>query len=773
MKKILIAILAATLLFSCTACSGAEYSYTKESDSMLHFSSSDPDMDHFLNDYLHRHLRYDDYEIGELPLGQSTLFNKEAEALSLFWFDSQNAVPDDRYAMMENYFRRFPVDRFGYVWSAPGDEPQPGLGQTATHFSQGWPFPDYTHSAGRSKGWEFNTNGDTEGWEVSGADSAVVSSGFYTIQSQGAEIIEIISPDFSDEPIETYHSPFLEVDLSFFDTKNIGTTDIDDIYIYWQTEGDETFTSEKCVSRADWATRANEGGITTNWRSHMFFPLYQHPEWGLDKNVTRIKIEIRAQEDKYFKGNFNLNFVRGNYDSRQANNNSIYLTTGKLDYQYTGNVEFLEENLSNYRRAMQFMLTHLQGEEGLLDQEYFVGHDGVNEIGHGIGTGYWDILSSPQVSFYANMFFYKALDAMEYLERAAEKEGIVQEMPEVDNPTNTGKIQYQETAESLNALKNEVKENLRKNVADGGFWDPEKGRFIEGVDAYGSIIDYGYTMYNLEAIELGIATEEQAESILSWINGDRIIESDTAKGKTGDGLNLGIYDFEFAPRTSTLINTYHYFWQGIGDTSFGASVQNGGAVMFVSYYDLLARISTRGADDAYARLKEIQTWYNKVEEYAKNAGVGEGLPNTQFYRVYYEALGIPMQGANTSGGIGLDIEFLESAMLYATVPFGFFGLEADLDTMNVAPELPSSLDWWKLENLAFHGVRYDLTIGDGFVEVDGVRGVTAGKSLNIKIDKPEGGFSVYVNGVSTNEYKEENGKIVVNVPFASCKIEVK
>ena len=60
-----------------------DYNYTKESETMLKFSSSDSDLDHFLNDYLHRHLRYDNYRIGDLSLGSSVMFNKEWEAMSL------------------------------------------------------------------------------------------------------------------------------------------------------------------------------------------------------------------------------------------------------------------------------------------------------------------------------------------------------------------------------------------------------------------------------------------------------------------------------------------------------------------------------------------------------------------------------------------------------------------------------------------------------------------------------------------------------------------
>ena len=84
---------------------------------MLKFSSSDKSLDDFLNDYLHRHLRYDEKRIGGLPLGDSVMFNKEWEAMSLMYFDAETSVADDRYAMIRDWTSNVPVDKFGYTWS--------------------------------------------------------------------------------------------------------------------------------------------------------------------------------------------------------------------------------------------------------------------------------------------------------------------------------------------------------------------------------------------------------------------------------------------------------------------------------------------------------------------------------------------------------------------------------------------------------------------------------------------------------------------------------
>ena len=146
-KRLIALGAAACMLFACGCGNKGEttakedYVYKRESGSstMLKFSSSDEGLDSFLNDYLHRHLRYDDMRIGSLSLGNSVMFNKEWEAMSLMYFDSETSVPDDRYAMIKDWTTSVPVDRFGYVWSNK-ESLQPNLGQPTTYFGQGWPL---------------------------------------------------------------------------------------------------------------------------------------------------------------------------------------------------------------------------------------------------------------------------------------------------------------------------------------------------------------------------------------------------------------------------------------------------------------------------------------------------------------------------------------------------------------------------------------------------------------------------------------------------------
>ena len=810
-KRLIALGAAACMLFACGCGNKGEttakedYVYKRESGSstMLKFSSSDEGLDSFLNDYLHRHLRYDDMRIGSLSLGNSVMFNKEWEAMSLMYFDSETSVPDDRYAMIKDWTTSVPVDRFGYVWSNK-ESLQPNLGQPTTYFGQGWPFPDYALSGGESMGWEWNDNDMAEDWTVRLNDkdaTAAVTSGLISVESSRIGTVEFTSPGTTY--IVPKHSPFLEIDIRMNDFKNIGSVSgYDDIYVSWQKYGsDEWYT----VSYKDFATYPTNIGATFN--KVIYMPMYLDENWGTSDEsrdaITRIRITVKAKEGVNVQGAVRMNYVRGQYDTRQTNNNALLLRAAKTYYEYTGDNDYLRENLVRFRKAAEFLIDVCGGRNGLISmRDFFVGHEGAKntDVGTSIGNGYWDIISCDPQGLYTNIYYYKAMESMLYLERMAEAAGIEAEMPSVDTASAKNGATYSQTAETLTGLLGKIRTSIRaplNKTEKTGFWDESKGRFVEGFDSNGEVIDYGFIMFNLEAVAAGICTDEQAEKIMDWVSGKRIVAEDAeaapgnspeakegnyASGVTGTRLNadgsfndegtLGIYDFEFAPRSTTVRNINQYVWNWGGTNTFGGQVQDGGAIMYLSYYDKMSRISAYGANNGFERLKGIQTWYEKVKKVADAAGVDSSNPKN-FYREYYSQIGIVMQGAGTAGGIGLDEEFLESALMLAAIPYGFFGISSDdYGVLSVEPSLPDSLDWWKMENLRYRGVDYDLSIGEDFVQVSYVRGKTENLKLQVTLKK-NSKQKVYVDGKETQDYTEDGDYVRVTVPFRSCKIFVK
>ena len=127
------------------------------------------------------------------------------------------------------------------------------------------------------------------------------------------------------------------------------------------------------------------------------------------------------------------------------------------------------------------------------------------------------------------------------------------------------------------------------------------------------------------------------------------------------------------------MDTYVWAWSGPEGIPWGGQVQDGGAVLGFSYFDLMGRLRTLGPDAAWARLREILAWFGEVR--------AEGG-----YRAYYAKPGRgTLQGGGPAGGLGLDVEFLESALVPQVMLYGFLGCEPRPGGLRLDPRLPA--DW--------------------------------------------------------------------------------
>ena len=805
------------------------YTYTKQNtDGLMQFYSSDETLDSFLNEYMRRHLRYDEDAIGDLKLGEGSTVWKEWETMSVMWMNTAGIGYSPKETI-GNWFSNIYQDAFGYIWM--------DAGTTTTDWGQSWQFPNMGHSGNTTSGEYYNTsyfnglndfagyNGSSELtsiWQgrsntgILGKTVAATTgfSDYMTISGNDMKSITYTyeTPEngkinWNDEQLDIkqymgtpFCSPFLELDFSITDYDSLGSTDqVEDVIVYWKggsgtknTDWDE----DHCVRYSEFCTNYSEKFSAA---THIVFPMYAHPNWGksesLDDAITDMKIEI------VFKNGINaevrLEEVTLAFDGRQVNNNSVYIAAAAYYYQYSQDNEWLARNIDRIRKAMQFLLTYCKGsEQELITVEEFVGHDGSSNYdyygwkdengdygyatntgtGHGIGDGYWDCPSYPVVSLYCNLYYYKALQGMQYLEKMVAESGIEEsgETITVKTADMKNSVDYAETAESLGEKITAFVPKFQEY-----FWNEETGRFHlgylpetdKGVEAgvLDTVVDYGFTTYNEEAIELGLATEEQAESIMAWINGERTVEGDTADNSS---RSKQIYFYQFAPRWNTKENVYQFWFRfegkRTGPYGWNKQVQNGGTAAHCAYYDMVAENEVNGSDAAFTKLKNVQSWYETVKE----AG-GTGL---NFYRTYYLKNGIILQGGSSSGVLGLDYEFIEATLLYTTVPTVFFGLgSTSYNCLNIAPQLPSSLDYWKMENLSFADLYYDLSIGDNWVQINSVQGDTAGKTLCVTLDAPAGNFEVrQYNTILTEgtDYVVQNGQVVITVPFRNGRIQI-
>lgn len=790
MRKIFTSLTLCLILLFSVGCGQkfdmSSYDYQKQSTETLLFSSSDPDLDFFLNDYFKRHIGYVDSENNDMqvtsvkPGKTNEIFYHEWEALSLYWFNSFAGLESNRIDFSRKRLSSVPVDNYGYVWQTDDTVRNAEEDLSAAYHSMGWPFPNSNASNGNSRSWDFNGKDSGEEWTSN--FGAIQEKGLFTGKvTQGLSSIEFVSPALRGwDTILSYHAPLLEFDLRMLTTDN---NNVEDVYIWFKNSANESWSESKRIALKDVGFLNYK--FTPTYEHILYVPMYAHPSWNSNANneIAQIKVEIKAKEGKKLTGKYSLNYMRPIYDTRHSNNNAILISSLKTDYEFTGDIDFLKDNVVRARKAMNFLMQMYDQTRGLNRQSYLVGHEGDrsgNKTGKSLGNGYWDILFLPEYDFHSNLYFYKALKSMIFIENVLEQNNInvsteLSTVKTANRECEYSVSLYNYTVRQLESVANRVLTELRKEANDStrqGFFDAQKGRFIAGYDKSGVKVDYGYTMWNLEAVYLGVANDDQSQLIMSWINGDRIIETDR-NGTVGNGsVGEDIYAYEFAPRCTTVNETGSFYWVYHDNKIFGKDqIQFGGADMFVSYYDLISRIEVLGADNAFTRLKKIQSWYDKIYAYSVTE---RGASARNFYREYYAEQGILMQGMGTGGIVGLDSEFIESILTVSAVPLGFFGLSSENGkTLTISPSMPNNLDYWKIENLAFNFVKYDLTIANGAVQIDSVRGNANGLKVKVYLDKPANDFKVYVDGVQTDVYGTENEKIVVEVPLQSTKIQVK
>ena len=757
------------------------YQYSKDVSDMVYFKSSDAGLDRFLNDFNRRHLRYDEEAIGIGPLGRSPSYGKEWDALSLMYFNSSKVnFPEDRTAIIKKWLDSVYIDRFGYVWTKL-DEPR--RGKSHYYFGQGWPFPtnDSVYSKGRSAGWDFNAS-NAEGWTIKSQTSAGVDTpvqpslsfadGRMLIHSQNGNNLVFEKTGLDVWP---FNAPFIGYDMRLTDLNGSGTdSHIDDIQVWFQTNEEATWTADKMVSIKDFATFPVEN-IRAYSGDRVYFPMFLLPKYNApdesNRRITAVRMVISGKEgvhDVNIKAD--LNYFRFFYDTRQTDNLGIYLSTAKTYFEMTNDTAFLINNMDRIRKVTQMYINLARPLDGLLSLDYFTGHDldtvdWQNKIGHNLVNGYYDNIAVPSVNMDANIYYYKGLTSAAYLEEMAKQTGGIKNTTKVSSLTLNAynkftDVLYEQTAESLWKMASDLKKTMQTY-----FWRDDYNRFFQGYlcEEKGTRIDFGVSIYNMMAISEGIASNEQAAHVYAWLNGDRIIADDHSTG-------ADIYHFQCTPRISTVNNISCYPWNMLVHTLerkplvWKEHLQNGGAVLYSAYYDILARVRAFGADDGFNRLKGVQAWYDPILRYA----LANDIHGMHFYQKYFKRPektdDILPCGGGMWGNLGMDYEFDDASVVIASIPYGFFGIGSDYNVLTISPKFPEKegFNFWKIENLFFSGVMYDLSIGGGWVQINSVRGNTDGKT--VKMTLPKGKF-VKVNGVESTNYTTAGNQIVMTVHF--------
>jgi hypothetical protein len=565
-------------------------------------------------------------------------------------------------------------------------------GYVATHqhasiaHQHGWPFPFWSQGLG-GYGWHFSFEGappqgwrpndlsTPKGWELHSAEDAGSHDDGWRIRLTDPEayIVTPIPPREPNHAIEARQSPFLQLRwaASGLSTKRP--------YVEWLTDGD--LAAGRGFSKAQ---RVYFDPIRSDTLVFTMLPMYKHPAWR--GQIKRIRLAFPNTGD----GWVTINAFFSQYDTRHNVNAQDYVRGCAKYFWWTGDVDFLKSQINRMRTALRFVMNeHRTLEKNVVDTSSWWGHEGRSGIaraadgtktllyGEGIGNNYWDLLPFGGLDCYATVQYYDALQTMVKVERA------IRVHPEWGIPTDAGLFNPDFLADHAAKVKETGNET---------FWNAETGRFYACIDVDGVGHDYGFTFLNLEAVAYDFATQEHADAIMHWINGDRIVEGDTAQGDD-------IYYWRFAPRSTTRrnIDWYGWFWSNPESIPWGGQVQDGGAVLAFSYHDLLARLKVLGPDNAWNRLKEILAWYEEVQ-----AAGG--------YRAYYDGSRPgTLQGCGTPGGLGLDCEFFESVMVPQIMIEGFLGFDPSMDDPRPAPRFPIGWQSLAVDRVNFRGTITDIT----------------------------------------------------------------
>ncbi len=235
------------------------------------------------------------------------------------------------------------------------------------------------------------------------------------------------------------------------------------------------------------------------------------------------------------------------------------------------------------------------------------------------------------------------------------------------------------------------------------FWNPKTRRYAGWKDTEGTLHDYGFTYLNLEALARGLGSEAEAYQIFDWL--DHGTAQPTVMG--GHSGSTDIYQCVVAPRSNTLAipDADWDFWSVSkslrrSSMGYGALVEDGGAMLWVNYYDVMARLRWLDADSAWRKFTDM---LYRVE--------GDPLRFTEY----------PNHPTNVYGENYLEVGPADGSEigLSGTAPlYGFMGVQPRPDGLYCSPNLPTSLLSLTSNNIHFGSSAYNIQVARGQVIMD-------------------------------------------------------
>jgi len=352
------------------------------------------------------------------------------------------------------------------------------------------------------------------------------------------------------------------------------------------------------------------------------------------------------------------------YDQNPRFINAVYLI-----YMWTRDDGYLEKMLPKAELVMDsYLLNHEQGSSGVLT----IPNTANNGTTSGEPSNYWDQARYGYQDAWTNEAFYTALKSMAELEQAQGKAAKAQ--------------QYEALAAAFPASYNNA------------FWNNSTDRYIGWKDANGAAHDFGFTFINTEALARGLGDATKAQQIYDWIDGGN---AQPTVGGAHPG-SKDVYQLIVAPRTNTqnVPSAYSDPWSDppTGPRPYGEGLPNGGAVMWSSYYDIMARLQYLGADNAFARYDAMLSRVASDSKYLTfNPSAG------RFYNDFGESL----------VEVGSNDPFPETGIAMLPYVYGFIGAKADLAGFHLTPDLPIALLYAEAAQMNYAGHPMTVQVSRG------------------------------------------------------------
>jgi len=344
-------------------------------------------------------------------------------------------------------------------------------------------------------------------------------------------------------------------------------------------------------------------------------------------------------------------------------NHTFFATTSWVNgcaryFFATGDTDFLDLIMPRLRLAMQKLLTYYSATDSI-----FILNDGIH-----LGASYqngssnlWDGVPFGYKDAYNNIYCYTALLRMADLEHIAGNGVRASELRDYAADVRTG----------FNSL----------------FWDGDK--FIQCIDINGTVRDYEMSAINLEAIANGLVDPSRASDIIDYF----------ANIVTPSGYADVFTKWAIGPRVLALDNPVKAsggWWVYQYDPSLGYDnvIMGGGTTLWLGYYELMARLVGKDADDAYARLDTILTRFLEPDHMSGGNPLYRGEVNQH----------------GSEGNVGVWGEFPESGVFPTVALYGFMGVRMDKDGLHVTPNLPAALTSLAIDRFDYWGMNLSIDV---------------------------------------------------------------